>query len=242
MRNLLYTENLKMKRTMGKRLVVIAPLVNMVLSVFAGVLFYSVAMNWWYVFIFSVVIAIICSQIQEKEKKKLDYRNILASPVSFEKYWTAKIFLAAWYATVSALFVVILTVATNSIYHSLEFGFGQMVVAAVVMSLLSFYKIPIYMFLAKKYNVIVVMLVSVISLLIGAGFVEKPYWYLFPMTWCNRAMYQVLGIMVNGLWVDEAGKAFIISNAAIAVLVILSMILCFLFAWITGKLAKRDCQ
>ena len=62
------------------------------------------------------------------------------------------------------------------------------------------------------------------------------------MTWCNRAMYQVLGIMVNGLWVDEAGKAFIISNAAIAVLVILSMILCFLFAWITGKLAKRDCQ
>ena len=39
MRNLLYTENLKMKRTMGKRLVAIAPLVNMVLSVFAGVLF-----------------------------------------------------------------------------------------------------------------------------------------------------------------------------------------------------------
>lgn len=36
MRNLLYTENLKMKRTMGKRLVAIAPLVNMVLSVFAG--------------------------------------------------------------------------------------------------------------------------------------------------------------------------------------------------------------
>ena len=85
MRNLLYTENLKMKRTMGKRLVAIAPLVNMVLSVFAGVLFYSVAMNWWYVFIFSVVIAIICSQIQEKEKKKKTVIKIFRKVHIFKK-------------------------------------------------------------------------------------------------------------------------------------------------------------
>lgn len=236
------TEHLKMKRTMGKRLVIIAPFVNIMLSLLSGALFYSVAMNWWYVFIFNVVIAIICVQIQEKEKKKLDYRNIMTSPVPFEKYWMAKNLLAASYAVVSSLMVVAFIVIANFSFHSLEFQVGQMLLAAVVMSLLSLYKIPIYMFLAKKWNMIVVMLTSVCSLVFGVCLVEKPCWYVFPMTWCNRAMYSVLGIMTNGLWVDEAGKAFVLSEVTIVVIVVLAATLFFLFSWMTGKLAKKEEQ
>lgn len=242
MYNLWNTEHLKMKRTMGKRLVIIAPFVNIMLSLLSGALFYSVAMNWWYVFIFNVVIAIICVQIQEKEKKKLDYRNITTSPVPFEKYWMAKNLLAASYVLVSSLMVVAFIIIVNFRFHSLEFQVGQMLLAAVVMSLLSLYKIPIYMFLAKKWNMIVVMLTSVCSLVFGVCLVEKPCWYVFPMTWCNRAMYSVLGIMTNGLWVDEAGKAFVLSEVTIAVIVVLAVTLFFLFSWMTGKLAKKEEQ
>lgn len=243
MRQLLSVEHLKMKRTMLKKLLILAPLGTMVIAFLAGSYFYSCALNWWYTIFFPVVLAIICVQIQEKEKKKLNYQNLYMSPVPLSKIWTAKTLLAAGYSLFTCVFLSgIVIVAAKVLGVTMKTGSLTVLLAGLLMTLLCAYQIPIYLYLAKHCNFLVVFLVSIVFIVLGIMYSEKSYWIAVPSAWCNRSMYSVLHIMTNGLFLNKGEEALLVSIGSIIIAVCGCVGLFLLGTVLLGRIVKGEAE
>ena len=243
MGQLLAAEHLKMKRTMMMKLLVFAPIVTLGISILSGAYFYSCAFNWWYTMFYPVVLAIICNQIQEKEKKKLDYRNIYMSPVSFYKIWVAKSILAVGYSMFVCVFLAVIIIAITMVTGvTMKMGIGAALLAGCVISLSCIYQIPIYFYLAKRFNFLVTFLFGIVFVALGIFYTEKSYWFLVPPAWCNRSMYPILRILLNGLFMEKEQEYLLVSNSSIAACVCASVFLFAIGTVLVGWIMKREVE
>ncbi len=241
MTQILFAEHLKMKRTMAKKLLLFAPAITLGISFLSGSLFYSCAFNWWYTMFFPVVLAMMCNQIQEQEKKRLDYRNVSMSPVPFLKIWSCKAFLAAGYSLFCCIFLaLIITGCESFLGKTMQQGIGAAFLAGILISLSCSYQIPLYMFLAKRFHFLAPLLLSIVLVAAGILYSEKAIWIMIPPAWCNRLMYSILHIMTNGLFVQKEQEHLLVGSGSIVLSVFMSLILFILGTLLTGYLEERE--
>lgn len=226
MEQILKAEHLKMKRTVGKRLIVIAPAVTILLSMLAGTYFYSCAYNFWYAFFYSSITAIICIQVNAKEDKKLAYKNIYMTPLELRRMWRGKILIAACYAFASCMVLSLLTAfLTAGMGIQTKTGIISLVLSGIVIFLTCSYQIPVYFYLSKRFHFMLPLLLSILFSMLGIGFSNKNYWWAIPFSWCDRLMCSVLHILPNGLFIDTASEYLLVSGGSIVVICIVSLAL-----------------
>lgn len=95
-------ENLKFKRTFSRKMIFIVPLINICFAFLMNPGFFVAGTyNWWSVILMPVMIALLCAQSHQKEKKASNYNGIFSSPVDLHQIWYAKISVIALYSLAS---------------------------------------------------------------------------------------------------------------------------------------------
>lgn len=197
-------ENLKHKRTFTRKLVILAPLITLLLNVFAPLWFQQNSYNWWYVLLYPGFLTLICTLIEHRDSGKLNYRAVFSLPVSLKNTWLAKIGVAGIYSCLGNLIFLMLNlaggIAIKYLYGlPLKIEAGQAVLGTVCIVLASLWEIPFCLWLSKKFGVFVTVIINAgIGSVLGILASTASCWFICPYSWVPRLMIPILHILPNG--------------------------------------------
>ena len=237
----LKAENLKLKRTFTRKLILIAPLATLLLTWSLAVTWFQVnAFNWWYVLLLPGFIAII-SALSDQKEKKLEYRGVLALPISLKKIWIAKVLNLVFYTALSC-FVLLIGILLGSFSVPNPLPLGTACLGMFLIFLTSLWQIPFCLFLSRKIYMVGTILVQVAAgFLLGVLLAAKSIWWICPYSWTMRVMAPVLGILPNGT-LAQAGDP-LLNPFSIPVSIVLSILLfIILLVATTGWFQKQEAR
>ncbi|MBU3183467.1 ABC transporter permease [Clostridium estertheticum] len=111
--NYLQSENLKYKRTLSRKIIVMAPLflilyamLTMTSMVVKKEYFIITVFNWWPLIFIPLGSALLCSLSNVKEKKAGNYRGLRSHNVKGIGLWLSKIAIIALYTLLSSIMLI----------------------------------------------------------------------------------------------------------------------------------------
>lgn len=241
MLNILKAEHLKIKHTVTKSLVIIFPLLVMLIGFLLNPSFsYTLSVNSFYVFFIFGFLAIFCSLVNQKEEKKLSYRNIYQLPIPLFKVFCSKIILIAFETFITSnIFGLLLSFSCLISHQKIESSLLSTMLAVNLIWILNLYLIPLFFFLAKKFNFYIPILSAIVFIAIEMLFMDKSCWYFVPFTWATRIMSKILSIMPSGLAVTGKDINFLPTNSQITAVSIIGVLLFMALTYIFSKLLER---
>lgn len=75
MKEYVSSEWIKHKRTFAIKLVILAPVITLLMNVFAPMWYQQNAFNWWYVLLFPGFLTLLCTMCEQRDGGKLKYRS-----------------------------------------------------------------------------------------------------------------------------------------------------------------------
>lgn len=202
MRSIIKVEHLKFKRTFGKFLPVIAPLVTLllVLTLTGGLqnAFPAGTWNWWYAVLLPGTLSVMCYLSIVKDKKNR-YYNLKSLSVPG---W--KLILGKMLYLVLGLFVANVVIFLGATIGGIIFGstipVGGAAMATILLTLSYLWEIPVYLFLSARFGMFAdIFICMVISIGGVATVADKGAWWVFPSSIPARLMCPTLGLRPNGL-------------------------------------------
>lgn len=235
MSSYLKAENLKLKRTMTKKLVLIFPIVTLCFGIMSGVYYELNTFNWWYMMMLPGNIAVLCALVNQKEEKKIKYRAVFSMPIDLKKVWNSKVMLIA----ICVLFCCIIlplgaALIGKYVLPRIISGFAlssivtipiiNAITAAIIIAITSLWQIPLCLFLAKKFGFFVPVILNVaVGITLNSMMAVKSIWWICPYSWTSRLMCPILGILPNGQM--PAAKDPMLNPGAIPIGIMLSIML-----------------
>lgn len=235
-------ENLKLKRTFARKLVIIAPVCTVLLAFLSGMYFVVNGYNWWYALIFPGFVTLLTALVNLNEEKKLHCRAVFALPVSLRKTWIAKtavigIYVAA--ASVIHLAGILLGMFTVRACPGMTVVVYKLVLATLLLIVVSLWQIPLCLFLSKKCGLLATVLLN-----LGGGTVldlvaaSKSFWWACPYSWATRMMCPVLGLLPSGLFADSGDP--LLNPASIPEGTVLSLVLFAVLLFLTANWFRKQ--
>lgn len=227
MMGMILAERLKMKGTLERKLLVLLPLLVLALAFVSNpALLYGMSVNLWYTFFYFVAMALCCALVNQKEARRLQYRNVYQLPVAPGRVWRAKLYLLlADGALLSNLFGVLLAVGSLLLNGYVENGFFTTLLAVNLVWLLNAWEIPVCLFLAHRGGFYLSFLAGAAFGLIGVLTAVEDCWLLLPVAWADRVMCSVAGYLPNGLQMTEADAGLLLSAGGILLLLAAAAVL-----------------
>jgi ABC-2 type transport system permease protein len=250
MSSYLKAENLKLKRTMTKKLVLIFPIVTLFFGFMSGVYYQLNAFNWWYMMMLPGSAALLCALVNQKEEKKIKYMAVLSMPINLKKVWASKVILIAIYVLFSCIILslgvglvgkyilprIISSFALNLI---VTIPTINAITAAIIIAITSLWQIPLCLFLAKKFGFFVPVILNVaVGIALNSMMAVKSMWWLCPYSWTSRLMCPILGILPNGQM--PGAKDPMLNPGTIPVGIVLSIILFAVLLTVTSHWFKNQ--
>ncbi len=214
MLNYIKAENLKCRRTFGKKNTYIAPITVLLLAFLSPLWYQACAFNWWYLLILPGFIALSCYFVHQKEEKKLNYRAVFSLPIDLRKIWIAKNIMISMNLFIACV-VLLIGINLVGIFFSRAHNIPVLnaVIATIIMVITSLWQIPLCLFLSKKLGAFGVILINVgAGVIFSISMVSKSLWWLCPYTWTTRLMCPILGVLPSGLFA-EPGDPLLNPNA-----------------------------
>lgn len=238
---LVKAEHIKMKHTVASALVLVIPIVSLVCCfLMSWSYLYGMSMVWWDTLFIYVTIALLCALVNQKEDRKLQYRNVYQLPVPLKRVWRAKIYMIVGKTILASnMFGLLLCLAVFSLTGAVERGVGITILALNLVWILNIWQIPFFLGLAKKAGFYLPVLLGVVFGAAGTILAQTKIWWAFPIAWCSRIMCTVIGYQPNGLPITEGNEAMLLSFPIIAVYTILSLALFIILTWLTAVLFVR---
>lgn len=205
---LLRSERMKERHSFGRFLPASAVLLQVSISFILsrGTGYYAVnAWNWWYTMILPGMLAVLCDLSMKKEKKQR-FANMLTTEIPPERCWMGKIAYIAL-RLLWANILIFAGICAGGIFLGTTIPPVNGLVAALLLSVCYLWGIPLYMMLSVRFGmfagVFMCMALTVGSLVtLGAS----RLWWLCPASIPFRLMCPALGIMPNGLLVEEGSR------------------------------------
>lgn len=242
----LVAENLKLRRTFARKLIVIAPAVLLVLACVQMGYFTLNLFNWWYTMIFPGFITLAVVLIEQHEGGKLAYRALLPLPVDLRRVWAAKMVIAVVYAALSTAVLTAGLLVVTGIF-SLSGGISltsvdavQLAKGAGVIVVTSLWQIPLCLLLSCVLGMAATLAINLVGgIVAGIACASEVFWWVCPWSWTMRLMVPLLGTLPNGL-IAEPGDA-LLDAGVVPVGVILSLVLFGVLAVVvTRVLAAKE--
>lgn len=236
----LKAENLKLKGTFTRKLILSAPIGTMLLGLVMGIYYQQNAFNWWYIMMFPGSIALFCALVNQKEEKKMKYRAVFPLPIDLKKVWFSKIVIIAIYALLASVVLSLSVMAGRFIYTAVTpMSITKLMAAGISITITSLWQIPLCLFLAKKFGFFPPVILNVgIGLVLDTWMATKALWWLCPYSWTSRLICPILGILPNGL-LAEAKDPLLNSNV-IPVGIGLSIVLFIILLLATAHWFKKQ--
>ncbi|ONI40166.1 hypothetical protein AN640_01395 [Candidatus Epulonipiscium fishelsonii] len=231
MYSLVKSNFIKQRRTFSKKLLFIAPITPMVLSVLLlqGNYFIENSCNWWYAFILPASIFIIVGFNISRERKK-NRHGLFSICADKRKLWVSAVLTN----TISLLilnlgFFICITICPY-ILGVADLRVGKNLLASFLLFITFSWQIPLFMFIAEKTGAFVAIFIGLVLNMVGIYFAPSNLWYI-PFAIPSRLMCPVIGIMPNGLPVEP--DSILNDSSVVLIGVVITIILYFIITSLT---------
>lgn len=242
----LKAENLKMKRTFARKLIIIAPVCILIFACIQMGYFALNLFNWWYTLILPGVLTLMAALVEQHEGGKLAYRALDPLPVDLRRVWLAKILLADLYA-IAATGILIAGLAAVTAAFSLfggtspdSIGLGQIGLACLLLILDTLWQIPLCVFLSRKLGMLWALLINIVGGTVAAiACATQSFWWACPWSWTARLMVPAIGVLPSGL-LAETGDPLLATSVLPVGIVLLLAASVLLLILVPRSLASRE--
>lgn len=234
-------ERLKMRGTLERKLLWLLPLLVLALAFVSNpALLYGMSINLWYTFFYFAAMALGCALVNQKEARKLQYRNVYQLPVAQGKLWRAKLYLLlADSILLSNLFGVLLAAGSIFLTGRVENGFFGTLLAVNLIWLLNAWELPVCLFLAHRGGFYLSFFAGILFGLTGVLTAGKRFWFLLPAAWADRVMCSVAGYLPNGLAVTAEDAAMLPGTGVIFLVCAAAAVLFAALVLLTAAVFER---
>ena len=236
MGRMIEVEHLKCRRTFGKILPVVAPLVTLFLVlVLTGGLadaFPAGAWNWWYATLLPGTLAVMCYLSITKDRKNR-YYNLRGLSISGRQLIFGKMLYLAL-GLLAANGILFLGATIGGFLFGSTIPASGAALATILLTLSYLWEIPVYLFLSARFGMFADVFVCMVLSIGGvATLSDKSSWWLCPSSIPVRLMCPTLGLLPNGLPIPAKSELW--SESVILPGIMLSLgwfVVCaVLFAW-----------
>ena len=207
MLSIMRAEDLKTRKTMGRVLIWLFPVIVFALAfvLTAGLTnaYAESVWNWWYTLLLPGMLAITCYLSMTREKKTR-YYNVMTLSTGKRKLMLGKIIYIG----------CVILVSDSIIFVGASFGgfllttcvpLGGALAAVLVLTIAQLWEIPLFLFLSERFGMIVELLVCLFLTVGGIIIAPTGKWYFFASAIPMRILCPLLHILPNGIRV-EAGN------------------------------------
>ncbi|KAF0993645.1 lantibiotic immunity ABC transporter MutE/EpiE family permease subunit [Geobacillus sp. TFV-3] len=243
MLTMIESERLKYKRTFAKKLVFIAPfffvlyaMTTMPVMNTTHHYFEYTVFNWWPLIFVPIGTALIASLSVAREKKSGNDKALRCHDISIVRLWWSKIIVIAYYMLLSTIELIVLLVLLKWFLPNSLSSATVAIFASLVIWMTSLAYIPIGLFVAERFGMVVSIMVSVIGIALGVVMATKPYWLFIPWSWGMRLMCPIVKVHPNGVPLEKESPLLDPSVipiglvTAMAVFLLLSFVTAFWFS------------
>lgn len=232
-------EALKQKKSFNNKVIWLAPVVVIVLALLLmgyGYAF-SGAYNWWYILFLPFTFTYIAATIVTKDQKK-SYHGLMVLVENKENIWYAKIIVATIYLLFANILFFVFMLVGSKIFGLYKMPMGKGLKGSILLFITFAWQMPLFMYVAERLGTFLSVLVSVFcNTVIACIYGVTSYWWI-PFAVPARLMCPAIGVLPNGLLVEEAGKAFASSHVILPGIIITGS-LYVVVSWLTAKAFTR---
>lgn len=235
LRTYLKAENLKFKRSLFRKLIILIPVALILISmifIFIGIGlggFSSSIVSNWCMPIAALSVVILCHLVNYKDQKQ-KYRTLYSLPIDLKKTFISKTILIAINLLIISLLLSFITIISEGISSGVSVAIGHTGYYILGYCLLWFsllWQIPFCLFLDQKVGFVGSVIINLFSSALGGLFFSlTPLFWFFPYSWPARFMVTLFGVLPNGLLV-EADSRLILNLGESSLLVLISLLAMF---------------
>ena len=229
--NLLRAELLKQKGKFRIKLLIIAPIITILLSLLlnsANV--QNGSYNWWYFLILPATITIVTCFSTASEKRN-NRHGMFGVVVQKEKLWLAEVILNTVYLFITVLVFFIL-ISTTGLVLDKQITILQSFYASLVLFICFAWQIPLWMWITEMVGPYTTLLVSIFfNIGMAITFSTTNKWWM-PFAIPSRLMCPILGIHPNGLWVENG--SYLMDSGVIPMGLVISVFAYIIMITVTG--------
>ncbi|NFH70160.1 lantibiotic immunity ABC transporter MutE/EpiE family permease subunit [Clostridium botulinum] len=238
-------ENKKIKNTFLNKLVWLAPILTILLSMFLAVDYFQVdSYNWWYTMMLPGSLSLGCcllSRIDGKMKNKA----VISLPIDLKKVWFAKILIGIKNLAISCIIILVcsqLGVVLINLESMKEISVINRIYATILLIITFMWQVPLNIFLENKIGLFGTVILSLVANIFFGIMAVKSYWWMIPFSYPFRIMCPVLGVLPNGLMAVPESQTFtpeVLSYSSIPFSIIVSTSLFLILTYLSAKWYER---
>ncbi|OOM10697.1 lantibiotic immunity ABC transporter MutE/EpiE family permease subunit [Clostridium saccharobutylicum] len=240
------SENMKIKHTFVKKLVLIAPLMIIILSVFLTTNYFQVDIyNWWYTSILQGSIAL-GSSLLFRVDGSMKNKGVMSLPVDLKKIWIAKILVGVQNISISCIIIFIAGQLSIFIIQMDSISNISMISGlwgTLVIIITSIWQIPICFFLSNKIGMFPTIVLSIIVSGFSVITSVNKFWWANPFAYTDRLMCPILKLLPNGLIAKPESQTFtpeLLSAWGIPFGILISIMLFIAITYLTAKWYEKQ--
>jgi ABC-2 type transport system permease protein len=242
---MIQSERLKYKRTFAKKLVYIAPFFFVLYAIITMPTINSeynyfeyTVFNWWPLIFAPLGTSLIASLSAMREKKSGNYRSLRCYDISIIRIWFSKIIVIAYYTLLSTIEFILLLIILKFILPNSISSATVVILASLTIWITSLAYIPIGLFFAERFGIVISIIVSVIGIVLGVVMASESYWMYIPWSWGMRLMCPIVGVHPNGVPLEKGSPLLdpSVIPMGIAISIVIFLLLSFATAfWFSRK-------
>lgn len=253
MRKYIESEILKTKRSFVRKMLVLMPVVTVLLTWFMnGNYAQELAYNCWYLLFLPFTESYVCGYLISADRKK-NFHGLWGIMQEKQKTGYAKMVVGSLLVmSTNAVFVVLIALVgvmtegrlVQETGDVVEYGIslGDNLLAGVLLTVIFAWQIPLFLWITIKTNTIVSVGLSVFcNFVIACLCATESFWWI-PFAIPARLMCHVLGILPNGLMVEEGTYKGVLEGGFPIVFcgVMITIVLCVVMTGVLGKAFDRQ--
>ncbi|CEN87002.1 lantibiotic immunity ABC transporter MutE/EpiE family permease subunit [Paraclostridium sordellii] len=221
--NMIKAENLKQKHSFQKVLIWLSPTITLLVAflLMGGRYIQQGGYNLWYIIILPGALTIISSFVINNDSKR-KFNGLFSVVIDKDKIWYSKIILCTIYLGIACL-LFFLEITVMGYLFKCTISIKDSFLASILLFILFSWQIPLFMFISMKVSTGVSVIISMIcNCGIGIICALKSTWWI-PFAIPSRIMCHVIGVLPNGLTVENSSYPFDIKIILIGLAITVSL-------------------
>lgn len=236
--NMIKAEHLKQKCSFQKVLVWLAPTITLLLVfiLMGGGNVQKGGYNWWYIFILPGTLTMLSAFVINNDSKR-KFHGLFSVVIDKDKIWYSKIILCTIYLCISCL-IFFLEVTIMGYLFKCTISIKDSFLASILLFILFSWQIPLFMYVSMKVSTGFAVIISLICNC-GVGIIcaVKSSWWI-PFAIPSRIMCHVIGVLPNGLPVDDGKYSFNIKIILIGL--VITVVLYLLISYVSARWFEKQ--
>lgn len=238
MLSMIKAEHLKQKHSFQKILIWLAPTITLLLAfvLMEGNYIQVGGYNWWYMLILPGSMTLISALVINNDSSR-KFHGLFSVVIDKDKIWYSKIIICTMYLAIACLIFFLEVTIIGYLFED-TISVKDSFLASVILFITYSWQIPLFMYMSMKFKAGIAIITSMIcNFGIATICAVKSTWWI-PFAIPSRLMCYVIGVLPNGLLVENGSYAFDIKIILIGL--IITTILYMLISYLSARWFKKQ--